>query len=146
MAGLLAQLGRPDVRGSVDEDLGRQTFESYLERPHTMAFVAEMDGRVVGFVNLEFRMRLNFTTPQAWIPDLIVAEHARGEGIGSALLAKCEGEARELGCWSLALESATWRERAHSFYEREGLRYTGKAFSKTLTDIEWPPKAPDEGG
>ena len=146
MAVLLAQLGRPDVRGTDEEDASRELFESYLDRDDAVAFVAELDGRVVGFVDVELRPRLNFTTPQAWIPDLIVSEDTRSQGAGAALLSRSLEFAKEHGAWSLALESATWRERAHAFYEREGLGYTGKAFSKTLTDVDWPPKAPDHGG
>ena len=138
--GLLAELGRPDVRGTDDEEQARSLFDAYLERPDTAAFIAEMDGRVVGFVNVEFRPRLNFLTREAWIPELIVAEGARSKGVGSALLAKCEAEARELGCWSLSLESANWRERAHAFYEKEGFQDLAHAFVKVLGDVDWPPK------
>lgn len=139
VAALLAELGRPDVRGTDEEPPAREVFERYLERPDSFAFVAERDGRVVGFVDLDLRTRLNFTTLQAWIPDLIVAEDARSGGVGAALLNRCEEIARERGCWSITLESANWRERAHAFYEREGLTDTGKGFSKVLADIEWPP-------
>ena len=38
----------------------------------------------------EFRERLNFFTPEAWIPELIVGEDSRGKGIGAALLAQDE--------------------------------------------------------
>jgi len=139
--GLLAELGRPDVRGTDDEEPARRLFETYLERPDTEAFVAELDRRVVGFVNVEFRERLNFLTPEAWIPEFIVTEAARSKGAGAALLARCEEVARERNSWSLSLESANWRERAHAFYEREGMADLAKAFVKVLRDdIDWPPK------
>ena len=145
--GLLAQLGRPDVRGTEDEAPARSLFETYLERSDTEAFVAELDGRVVGFVNVEFRSRLNFSTPEAWIPELIVGEGARGKGAGAALLERCEAAARERDCWSLSLESASWRERAHAFYLREGFEDLAHAFVKVLTtDVDWPPKPPKPGG
>ena len=140
--GLLAELGRPDVRGTDDEEPARRIFETYLQRPDTEAFVAELDGRVVGFVNVEFRERLNFLTPEAWIPELIVGEDARGKGAGAALLGRCEAAARERSCWSLSLESANWRDRAHAFYLREGMQDLAHAFVKVLTDVEWPPKPP----
>ena len=138
--GLLAELGRPDVRGTPEEDKARELFEAYLERPDTEAFVAELDGRVVGFVNVEFRDRLNFLTPEAWIPELIVGEDARSKGAGGALLGRCEAAARERNCWSLALESANWRERAHAFYLRDGFEDLAHAFVKVLADVDWPPK------
>jgi GNAT superfamily N-acetyltransferase len=144
--GLLAELGRPDVRDTDDEEPARRLFEAYLDRPDTEAFVAEMDGRVVGFVNVEFRERLNFLTPEAWIPELIVGEAARSNGAGAALLARCETAARERNCWSLSLESANWRERAHAFYLREGMQDLAHAFVKVLADVEWPPEPPKVEG
>lgn len=138
VAALLAELGRPDVRGS-DEEAAREVFLSYLGRPDSVALVAEDGGRVVGFLDMEYRARLNFTTPQAWIPDLIVAEGARSRGVGRALLEQAEELAQEHGCWGMTLESATWRDRAHAFYVREGWADTGKAFTKVLADVTWPP-------
>jgi GNAT superfamily N-acetyltransferase len=140
VSALLAELGRPDVRGADDEDAHRQRFEEYLARPDAVGLVAVDDGTVVGFIDLEFRQRLNFSTPQAWVPDLVVAEASRSRGAGKALLAAAEERARALGCWSLTLESASWRTRAHAFYEREGMQNTAGSFSKLLVDIEWPPR------
>jgi len=141
VAALLAELGRPDVRGTPEEDAARSLFEEYLERDDAVALVANVDDRVVGFVDLEFRARLNFATPQAWIPDLIVAEDERSAGVGHALLARCEELAAARHCWSLSLESASWRDRAHAFYRREGLTDAAKSFSRLLNPTrEWPPK------
>jgi GNAT superfamily N-acetyltransferase len=136
---LLAELGRPDVRGTDEEDAAKQLFQSYLRRADAVALVAEEGGRVVGFLDMEYRPRLNFIAPQAWIPDLIVEEGSRGGGIGRALLERAEELARERGCWGMTLESATWRERAHAFYLRERWKDTGKSFSKVLADVDWPP-------
>ena len=140
---LLVQLGRPDVRDSDEEPAARELFERYLARPDTRAFVAEEDdGRLVGFVDMEFRARLNFTTPQAWIPDIVVDEGARSRGAGAALLGRAEETARAEGCWSMALESANWRGRAHAFYEREGWTDAAHSFAKNLSDRVWPPPPP----
>jgi GNAT superfamily N-acetyltransferase len=139
VAALLADLGRPPALGTEEEADLRQVFERYLERPDAVALVAEAGGEVVGFCDLEFRVRLNFTAPQGWIPDLVVSERSRSQGVGAALLARAEELARERGCWGLSLESATWRERAHTFYLREGWTDSGKSFTKVLMDIQWPP-------
>ena len=140
--GLLAELGRPDVRGAPEEDAARATYLAYLDRDDAEALVAEVDGRVVGFVDMEYRVRLNFTTRQAWIPDLVVAEDGRSRGVGAALLSRCLELARERDCWSLSLESSNWRERAHAFYLREGLIDGAKSFSVPLSEAgaNWPPK------
>ena len=136
---LLAELGRPDVRDDPDEPRHRARYEQYLERDDTLALVAEDDGAIVGFVDVEFRQRLNFLQPQAWVPDLVVAEAARGTGAGRALLEEVERRAIERDSWGMALESANWRESSHGFYEHVGWGDTGKAFSRTLGDVEWPP-------
>jgi len=140
IAALLAELGRPDVRGSDREREHEHVFVRYLDRDDAVALVADDGGTVVGFVDVEFRQRLNFATPQAWVPDLVVAEAARGTGAGRALLAEVERLARERGCWGLALESANWRDSSHAFYEHVGWPNTGKAFSRVLDEgIVWPP-------
>jgi GNAT superfamily N-acetyltransferase len=139
VAALLAELGRPDVRGTDAETESRRLYEEYLHRSDAIALVAEENARVVGFLDMEFRRWLNFTSPQAWIPDLVVADSARGRGIGGVLLTKAEQVARGRGCWSMALESATWRERAHAFYRSHGWEESGRAFTKLLRDVRWPP-------
>jgi GNAT superfamily N-acetyltransferase len=140
VAALLAQLGRPDVRGTDQDDAARRVYEAYLARPDAVALVAEDGSRIIGFLDMEFRIRLNFTSPQAWIPDVIIDEEARSSGIGRALMDRAEGLARERGCWGMSLESATWRERAHAFYLRQGWTDSGKAFTKLLAEgITWPP-------
>jgi GNAT superfamily N-acetyltransferase len=141
VAALLAELGRPDVLGGAEEEPARQVFLAYLAREDTEALVAVERGRVVGFVDMEYRARLNFIEAQAWIPDLIVTEDGRSRGAGAALLARCEELARARGCWSLSLESANWRDRAHAFYRREGFSDLAKSFSKSLSGegLHWPP-------
>src|SRR5215218_4696451 len=77
VSALLAELGRPDVRGADDEDFHQSCYERYLARPDAVALVAVEAGGVVGFIDLEFRQRLNFRAQEAWVPDLVVAEKSR---------------------------------------------------------------------
>ena len=139
VAPLLAELGRPDVRDTPEEREHAAAFARYLERPDAVALVAEDAGEIVGFVDLELRQRLNFLSAQAWIPDLVVAERARGRGIGRALLEAAEQIARERGCWGMSLESASWRTDSHAFYVHVGWNDSGKAFTRGFGDVQWPP-------
>ena len=132
VAALLAELGRPDVRGDARESDYERMFAAYLERPDAVALVAERDDRVVGFLDMEYRIRLNHQTPQAWIPDFVVAEGERSAGIGKALLGRAVELARERRCWSITLESANWRVDAHRFYQREDWTDAAKSFGKLL--------------
>ncbi len=58
--------------------------------------------------------------PFAELAGLVVADSARGIGIGAALLAAAEAWARAAGFALMRVRSNVVRERAHRFYEREG--------------------------
>ena len=89
-------------------------------------------GAVVAFCSLHYRSRLNYPTPDAWIPDLIVTFSERGKGTARALLGEAERRARERGCWALTLESGYQRKEAHALYLSLGLEDKGLYFGKPL--------------
>jgi len=129
---LLEKLGRNSVTDQT-RDRCREIYAAQLSDPAADHLVAEDDeGEVVGFCSLHFRKRLNYTTPEAWVPDLIVSEGLRRTGIGKALLEHAERRAIERGCWGLSLESAYHRVEAHRFYAAFGMRDAGKSFHKLL--------------
>jgi GNAT superfamily N-acetyltransferase len=73
------------------------------------------------------------------VPDLVVAESARGTSAGRALLEEAERRSRERGCWGMTLESANWRDSSHAFYQHVGWNDTGKSFTRAISDFQWPP-------
>lgn len=141
VAGLLAELGRPAVVPA-DEPAARGVYLRHLSRPDTASMVAEHDGTVIAFLSLEFRDRLNHTTPQAWIPDLIVREAYRGLGAGRALLEAAIEEARRRGSWSVTLESGYHRKEAHRLYEAVGMTDAGKYYLLASRDPRVPGGGP----
>jgi GNAT superfamily N-acetyltransferase len=58
--------------------------------------------------------------PAAEILGLVVADSARGGGIGADLVRAAEAWAHGHGCDELRVRSRVERERAHRFYERAG--------------------------
>ena len=129
---LLTELGRPEVTADTDAAC-RAVYAADLEDPAADHLVAvDDDGTVVGFCSLQYRRRLNQTTDEAWVPDLIIAERLRGTGIGRALLGEAERRARAHGCHQLVLESAYFRTGAHAFYGAFGMDDAAKAFVKKL--------------
>ncbi len=132
VAAVLESLGRPAILAGSDAGRHRDLFVGYLARADASTLVAEVDGVVVGFVDIEFRQRLHHSTPQAWIPDLVVEESHRSQGVGRALLARTEALARQRGCWGMTLESAQWRQQAHAFYRARGWTDASFSFSKPL--------------
>jgi len=129
---LLEELGRPQVTATTREE-SRAVYEQQVLDPDNHHLVAEDDaGGLVAFCSLHFRGRLNWPTPEAWVPDLLVAERARRAGLGRALLEEAQRRARERGCHALQLESGYQRAEAHHLYRQFGMRDVGKSFHKRL--------------
>ncbi|HUH17140.1 MAG TPA: GNAT family N-acetyltransferase [Methylomirabilota bacterium] len=125
---LLAELGRPTP---TEEKLPalRRTYAQHVRRDDTGSLIALLDGSPVGFISLEFRQPFFTAAPQAWIPDLIVAEAARGRDIGAALLDAALAEAGRRGAYAAVLESGHQREVAHRLYTAAGMADVGSFFT-----------------
>jgi GNAT superfamily N-acetyltransferase len=121
---LLAELGRP---APTEERLPalRRTHAGHVARSGTGSLIALHDGEPVGFCSLEFREPFFTLRPQAWIPDLIVAERARGLGIGAALLDAAFAEAARRDAYAAVLESGSQRTVAHQLYRTAGMADVG---------------------
>jgi glucosamine-phosphate N-acetyltransferase len=128
---LLESLGRAKVTHDTYAAC-RAVYVQQLDDPDADHLVAVHDGVVAGFCSLHCRMRLNRTSPQAWIPDLIVDRAARGRGTAKALLIEAERRARARGCWELTLESGYQRSEAHLLYSAAGMQDSGRFFLKAL--------------
>jgi ribosomal protein S18 acetylase RimI-like enzyme len=117
---LLAELGRPSP---AEEKLPalRRTYASHVARADTGSLLAFLDDAPVGFVSLEFRQPFFLPALQAWIPDLLVTEAARGRGVGAALLDAAFEESIRRGAYAAALESGIHRTVAHRLYETAGM-------------------------
>jgi len=142
---LLVELGRPAPTPETRADF-RETFARHVASAAKASLLAERNGMPVGVLILQFRERLNWPTPEAWIPDLIVTEREHGTGVAAALLRRAVALARDRGCHRLCLESGYQRYRAHRFYLREGLTDAGKYFTIELPPLPDPDDEPTEPG
>ena len=128
---LMAGLGRPAV--ATDPREQADVFLAHLENPDAAVFVAELDGTISGAVSLWFRPRLNWTTPEAWVPDLYVDPAFRRRGAARELLDACVQAARERGCHCLVLASGHHRAEAHQLYESYGFKHSARVYWLGLT-------------
>jgi len=69
---------------------------------------------------------------RCYLDDLVTDEARRSTGIGHALLAWLEAEAKARGCACVDLESGVHRSGAHRFYFREGYIIPSFSFRKSL--------------
>ena len=123
---LLDQLGYPNDASEIP---GR--IERLHARPGTAVLVAEDEsGELLGVVTVHLFDALHATEPAAWLTALVVEEKARGQGVGSALVARAEQWAIEHGAHRISLTSALHRERAHEFYKARDYEHTGVRLTK----------------
>jgi GNAT superfamily N-acetyltransferase len=127
MAELATHLGYPttveDMRGRLERIAARDDYETY---------VAERDGRVVGFAGVMHGLSYVYDPPYARLLALVVEPGERGGGIGAGLVAAAERWAREHGAGQLHLTTALHRDGAHHFYERLGYERTGARYARKL--------------
>jgi RimJ/RimL family protein N-acetyltransferase len=101
----------------------RRYLKALRRYPHAAVFVAEREGAVVG--------RLSVARDQhpasAHVADLglMVAQDARGQGIGTALLDAAVEWARGAGIRKLELHVFPWNEPATRLYEKFGFEREG---------------------
>ncbi len=89
----------------------------------TVLLAARLDGRIVGTVQLGLDTPPN-QPHRADIKKLLVHRSFRGHGVGAALMAQVEEEARRRGRWLLVLDTVP-DENGHRLYLREGWTQTG---------------------
>lgn len=96
------------------------TFTGLLGRESTRLWVAEAEGRVVGYAVVWV------VADQAELGDLAVRDEFRGRGIGTALLRTAIEEMRRLEVRDLFLEVRISNEGAQRLYERHGFEVVGR--------------------
>ena len=127
IAALVTELGYPSSAAEIPARLAALSAES-----GSAVWVAELDRKVIGIATGRAFAGVHVTAPVAWLTALVVAEAARGKGVGKQLMAVAETWARERGAAKLALTSALHRDAAHQFYKNLGYEHTGVRLAKTL--------------
>jgi ribosomal protein S18 acetylase RimI-like enzyme len=79
-------------------------------------------GEAAGYAVVGFGFSLEFGGRDAFVDELFVRDAERGRGIGSALLAHAERQARQRGVQAFHLEVDHANQRARRLYERLGYK------------------------
>lgn len=97
--------------------------------------VAELDGRVVGVVDVRIAHPGGSHRPlrYGYVAEIAVAAGARRRGVGAELLRAAEAWSRERGCTYAVLDYNTHNDDARRFYrDRMGYRPAGEIVLKEL--------------
>ncbi len=107
-----------------DLALARAFVAERLERDESVIYLAERDGRAVGFVQLYPLFSSTAARPRRlWLlNDLFVVPEARGGGIGRALMARARRLGEDSGAAGLELVTAATNLTAQRLYESLGYR------------------------
>ena len=115
--------------------------EEYLRLVETMrseegyrlfAMRDEKDGEIRGLAGLAIGTTL-YHGKHVWVHDLVIDEPYRSKGVGSRLLDWIEDWAAARDCTRFELASGLWRDRAHEFYENNGMDRYCYTFKKDLS-------------
>jgi len=117
----------------LDKQLIKEGLIANLNDPNIEYQFAWLGTEVVGFISLQFQFHLHHARWIAEIQELVVMPQARSLGVGKALLAWAEQQARHRHAELLELSTSTKRVNAHRFYNREGYQATHLRFTKPLT-------------
>ncbi|WP_199791520.1 GNAT family N-acetyltransferase [Streptomyces sp. 142MFCol3.1] len=105
--------------------------ERFGPRDH---LVAEIGGRVAGYIRLGFPTPLACNAHVRQIQGLVVADEARGTGVGRALLRAAQDEARRQGARRITLRVLGHNAPARGLYESEGFVVEGVLPEEFLLD------------
>lgn len=96
--------------------ISRAQWRRHIDSDSAAVFVGGAHGSVDAAAVVFYRRN----TRAARLYSLAVGAHARGTGLGGALLAAAESDARARGCTSMRLEVRTDNPSAIALYERRG--------------------------
>jgi len=111
-------------------------FSQLLERKDTMAFVAALEGRIVGYVLMKVldvsQQELLVARHEAVIDDIAILKAHQGQGVGRQLFQACAEWAKAQGAVSLDLRVWDFNKNAIAFYERLGMKTVSRIMSLPL--------------
>lgn len=91
------------------------------EHPVWWAYVAEVDGNIVGFALWYIRYS-TWKGQRLYLEDLYIEPAFRGRGIGAMLFDRLLAEGREQGLNGMVWQALDWNEPALEFYRKYGAR------------------------
>ncbi len=103
----------------------RERYPDYPVLPDGQELVAELAGRVVGYVSLGLVRDDDMPTDTGEVWSLYVLPDHHGEGVGSSLLANGLARLRALGYGPVVLWVLAGNAGAETFYEQRGFALDG---------------------
>jgi GNAT superfamily N-acetyltransferase len=112
---------RPDFFRVAPSDEAAEWLVSFMEGPRSRIWIAESDGRPIGYILAYFHERIGrpFSHPRRWC-EIEVAPDQRRRGVARALVQAALDEARGRGIRDIELSSWSFNVEAHETFRRLG--------------------------
>ena len=127
---------RPDLFNKGTKKYTDEELKSIIADDLTPVFVAEIEGRVLGYAFCIHQQHINDNNltdiRTLYIDDLCVDETSRGMHVGRALYDHVIGFARENGYYNVTLNVWAGNDSAMRFYESVGLKVQKVGMEKIL--------------
>ncbi len=121
MVSLLGVLFAQEADFAPDPEAQARGLRALLADPGAGRLLVADDGdQLLGMVNLLYTTSTALGAPVALLEDMVVAEAARGMGVGQRLVEAAAAQCRADGCKRITLLTDVDNRRAHAFYERGG--------------------------
>ena len=109
------------------------TFQRFFDQKYNLwAFVAEVDGAVVGIAHCSFTNSTWNKNPDLYLEDLFVAPEMRKQGIGEFLIQGCAAFAQERGAGRIHWLTHRDNETAQRVYRKLATKSEFVIFEKKL--------------
>jgi GNAT superfamily N-acetyltransferase len=115
------------------EARGRLVADAFGERKRIDVFLAEREGRAVGYAIVLESYSSFLALPTLYLEDLFVVPEARRGGIGHAFFRFLAAEAVRRGCGRMEWVVLDWNRLAIDFYQKLGARHLAEWHSYRLT-------------
>ncbi|MFG6199133.1 GNAT family N-acetyltransferase [Nonomuraea sp. JJY05] len=135
---IVAMLADDHLGAAREGDPGDERYLAAFERvdgnPYDELIVAELDGEVVGTMQLTYLAGLSrLGAERCQIEAVRVAAAARGQGLGGRMIEWAIDRARERGCAIVQLTSDKSRTDAHRFYDNLGFTASHEGYKLSLS-------------
>lgn len=126
--------GREDIFDPAYEEYNIDSFRELVNSDNKLAYTAKENGRILGYIVAEIiNLKGVFKkTVIVYVNDLYVSEKARGQHIGSSLMARIEEDVRRIKAQRIELMVWNFNQEAIAFYERLGYGIRSMIMDKVL--------------
>ena len=124
--------GLAEIESSSFQADFQKVFSLCIDAPQCHIIVAQRGAQIAGYLTLWLRPCLSHVGLCALIDELIVAEQARGQGMGRALLEEALKRAQEAGCVEIEVSTGFDNEPAQSLYRSQGFEERGLLLERDI--------------